>query len=1112
MRRSAPPSIECLEPRLCLGSMNAFAPEPPPLDEPLQTAVIETMHADALLEPARLAGARAADGVARDPLPSTGPAAPPTAPEPFTTRAPVPNSPANSRPGPPIVATPLPVALAGSPFVEEPVEQSPAEAPAPHRHRAPEAESLPAASGGSVSAAPDAGGSNGPSTDGPADHSAGISSASAAAAGGGASSSAGNSNANPTFGAPIPSQAPEAPVVAWFNSQEEPVVVRYDFRDQGEAANQITPAQTERATEALQAWSVATGGKVQFVQDTAAPASQIINIGTGDLNAFGFRSETGGLLGVGGAAVNPAVTFVRDASATGAATTSQPSQAGDASLPLAQIEVSTEDVSTGGLIDGGTVAGSRTGGPVLTGAIWLDANESWDTTRDNGNPAGTFDYFTVVAHETGHVLGYADSFVPGSIDMMNGDYLGERSKATIDWAVQHQSATMPPLSADPEGGSFDVHSMSANFPQLGQSEVQALLEKASMATASEDAIIAVVDRSGHILGVRAEQGVLDAIPDIDTRVFAIDGAIAEARTAAFFSNGDPTNIDNFSPNGTLAPLTSRTVRFISQSTITQREVESNPNIPDADSPIRGPGFVGPIGLGGHFPPEVQHTPQVDLFAIEHTNRDSLLAPGPDGIKGTADDFTLRGRFNIDPAFVPAGQTLDAPESYGVVSGLLPTAQSRGIGTLPGGIPLYRDTNGDGVGDTLIGGIGVFFPGTDGYATHEQGFVAGIGQTEAERTNAPRALEAEYIAFVAAGGSSLAQAQGANGAKSRAAFGSSELSTLDVPFGRIDLVGIQLEIIGPTAGIVGVQELLAFGLGLGTGSNSGADQPLQGGMLYNDGQAVPSGWLVMPHDSTVDNLTAADVIRQVNDGIAAAQRVRSAIRLNADGVGGAARSRMVFAVTDTSGEVLGLFRMQDSTYFSIDVAVAKARNTAYYADPAMLQPIDAVPGVGAGVAFSNRTFRFLSEPRFPSGVDGTTPPAFSILNDPGINPLTGENLGAPAPASAYQTVLGHDAFVPMTNFRDPGDASVVAIPGPGANTSTANQNGIVFFPGSTPIYRGPVLIGGLGISGDGVDQDDVVTFLAAQDYLANGTNAVRADQVRVNDVRLPYIKFLRNPFK
>jgi uncharacterized protein GlcG (DUF336 family) len=430
---------------------------------------------------------------------------------------------------------------------------------------------------------------------------------------------------------------------------------------------------------------------------------------------------------------------------------------------------------------------------------------------------------------------------------------------------------------------------------------------------------------------------------------------------------------------------------------------------------------------------------------------------------------------------------------------MPGAQSRGIATLPGGIPLYRDTNGDGVGDTLVGGIGVFFPGPKGYATYEQGFVAKAGQATFERTNAARVLEAEYIAFAAAGGSSGA------GYSVGTIGGVPRVAGLDLPFGRIDLVGITLEIYGPTPGITGVQQLVNFGGGLGTGNpNSGANQPVGVGgdgipFTADDtkttaGQPAPTGWLVMPHASSVDNLTAADVNTMIQQGITEAQLVRAAIRLPLG-----SRTRMTLAVTDTNGEVLGLYRMPDATYFSLDVAVAKGRNTAYYADADALQPADRVPGVPLGTAFTNRTIRFLAEPRFPSGVDGSAPPKFSILNDPGINPLTAENIGAPQPASAFQTVLGYDAFHPGTNFRDPGDPGV----------GVANQNGVVFFPGSTPIYKNGVLIGGLGISGDGVDQDDVVTYSASQGYLPPDP-IVRADEVTVNGVRLPYFKFPRNP--
>lgn len=636
---------------------------------------------------------------------------------------------------------------------------------------------------------------------------------------------------------------------------------------------------------------------------------------------------------------------------------------------------------------------------------------------------------------------------------------------------------------------------------ITEAEVQQLLERASRATASEDAIIAIVDRGGRILGVRTEAAVEATFAGRESElVFAIDGAVAKARTAAFFSSN-------------AAPLTSRTIRFISQSTITQREVESTPNVPDPNSIFRGPGFVAPIGIGGHFPPEITNTPPVDLFAIEHQSRDSTWHPGLDGIKGNADDLKLSSRFDVDLTQVPdVAQTYltSFPESYGLQSGRFASAQSRGIATLPGGLPLYKSGN-------LVGGIGVFFPGQYGFASQEQGFVhasqrGALGpQTEKERLNAPKVLESEFIAYFAAGGTVVGpgatpvdEFEGA--APGRGLYG--------MPIGRIDLVGITLEIFGPHPTrdnpVKGPQRLLQVGRlnGGGRGANSGSDQPVTPAETVLRGRSVPEGWLVRPHDSAVDAILSADVDRIISQGIAEANLVRAAIRLDANFRPGA-RTRMVFAVTDSTGEVLGLYRMPDATIFSIDVAVAKARNTSYYAGTSLsaVDQLDAnddgISDVPLGTAFTNRTFRFLAEPRYPTGAQANEPGDFSILNDPGINPLTAENVDPlqPLPASIYAggtaSVLASDAFNVSRNFRD------------GRNLK--KQNGVVFFPGSTPLYDNDgtqKLVGGFGVSGDGVDQDDVVTASGQVGFEA--PERIRADQFTVAGVRLPFQKFLRNP--
>src|SRR5262249_55823656 len=160
-----------------------------------------------------------------------------------------------------------------------------------------------------------------------------------------------------------------------------------------------------------------------------------------------------------------------------------------------------------------------------------------------------------------------------------------------------------------------------------------------------------------------------------------------------------------------------------------------------------------------------------LFAIEHTNRDSIVNAGPDGVRGTADDVVLPSRFNVPPAFIPPGAALTPPDSYGVISGIFPGGQSRGIGTLPGGIPIIK--NGE-----LVGGIGVFFPGKPGFATEENSSLS----STFDPTKPDRSLEAEYMAFAAVGGSPDA------GAAIGTVGGVPPLPGFALPFGRIDLVG------------------------------------------------------------------------------------------------------------------------------------------------------------------------------------------------------------------------------------------------------------------------------------------------------------------------------------
>ncbi|HZE95466.1 MAG TPA: heme-binding protein [Planctomycetota bacterium] len=75
-------------------------------------------------------------------------------------------------------------------------------------------------------------------------------------------------------------------------------------------------------------------------------------------------------------------------------------------------------------------------------------------------------------------------------------------------------------------------------------------------------------------------------------------------------------------------------------------------------------------------------------------------------------------------------------------------------------------------------------------------------------------------------------------------------------------------------------------------------------------------------------------------------------------------------------------------------------------------------------------------------------------------------------------------------------------GPLWNIGNSNrQDGIIEFPGGVPLYKGSELIGAIGVSGDGVDQDERVAVAGAAGFEA--PKAIRVDTVTNNGV--PYIK-------
>jgi uncharacterized protein GlcG (DUF336 family) len=311
---------------------------------------------------------------------------------------------------------------------------------------------------------------------------------------------------------------------------------------------------------------------------------------------------------------------------------------------------------------------------------------------------------------------------------------------------------------------------------------------------------------------------------------------------------------------------------------------------------------------------------------------------------------------------------------------------------------------------------------------------------------------------------ITDAQRAEYAAATGAFGALASGIVPVPFyplpspGNVFVDGIRLPFLGPDIRLTLASSGLPNGVRL-DGTSAGADNGAFVLAAQNGGCAADT-WLVGP--SAGSQLTQQNVIDIVDRAIATAHQTRAAIRLPLNRY-----ARMVIAVADTDGTILALYRMTDATVFSVDVSVAKSRNVVYFSQ----QGIGSL--VPPNTAVSNRTIAFGAQPYFPSGIDS------SVL-DPREGPW-------------YGSLFLHD----LANVCSQGD-----------QPSNPNQNGIVFFAGSSPLVRGNAIVGGLGVSGDGIEQDDYVTYFAAGEFLPPQT--MWADRLVIDGVRLPMFKFPRHP--
>lgn len=183
--------------------------------------------------------------------------------------------------------------------------------------------------------------------------------------------------------------------------------------------------------------------------------------------------------------------------------------------------------------------------------------------------------------------------------------------------------------------------------------------------------------------------------------------------------------------------------------------------------------------------------------------------------------------------------------------------------------------------------------------------------------------------------------------------------------------------------------------------------------------------------------------------------------------------------------------------------------------------------GDPVAFTNRAVGNLARPFYPDGVaDGPPGPLSKPINQ-GEWSIFSVGLQLDL---VYNAIIHHVAHVVLPGIVT-ADVGPVCTGNTGFNPgalfetpvpATAIANGIQIFPGSVPVYRGDLLVGGFGVSGDGVDQDDMIAFLGTHNAgvalgtgIGNAPRAIRSDRIRPigapNQERLRYVNCPQAPF-
>jgi uncharacterized protein GlcG (DUF336 family) len=441
----------------------------------------------------------------------------------------------------------------------------------------------------------------------------------------------------------------------------------------------------------------------------------------------------------------------------------------------------------------------------------------------------------------------------------------------------------------------------------------------------------------------------------------------------------------------------------------------------------------------------------------------------------------------------------------------PKRSPLGLAADPGGLPLYKD-------GVVVGGIGIMADGVYGFDPEIQDIdrddeefiavAASTGFAAPEEIRADRiTVDGTSLRFSDAAPSGLAS--NPSSAPGFSAINGSQ-GTLTSVRGYYDASSGVLAGRAYGSEASGVRASTkaefsnpdAFVLTNGSGANR---FPIRGA---TDGGAVSQP------------LSAAEVTALLEEAFKILSAARAQIRRPLD-----SRMQASISVVDTNGEILGIVRSPDAPIFGTDVSLQKARTAAFFSSAQAAGILQANPdadvanyvqaaraffgdtGAFTGAnAFSNRAIGNVARPYFPDGEVGRPPGPLS-------RPIAEFNPFSTGLQSALieASVKTHVGFILGANEDVPQRC-----------TNTARlSNGIQIFPGSVPIYRGTQLIGGIGVSGDGIDQDDMVSFLGLHNGGArvggfgNADPAIRSDRIEIpvggNRVRLRWVGCPFAPF-